>query len=95
MYLMFSLISLLALPPVTGAEGSDDVVTVCESDRHDSPFDSTEAVVSLLAQAMRQVLRDHTIRVREGELRLPERDPMLPPVLLILPRVPFEAGLRH
>jgi hypothetical protein len=46
---MFSLINLLALPPITGAEDSDYVVTVCESDRHDPAFDPPEAVVSLLA----------------------------------------------
>ena len=95
MYLMVFLIRALALSPVTGPEDSDYVVAVRESDCQDPAFDPTEAVVSLFARAMRQILRDHAVRIGEGELCLRERHRMLPLVLLILLRVPFEPGLRH
>jgi hypothetical protein len=42
-------LTLLALSPVPGAEDSDDVITIRESNRHDGAFDHAETVVSLLA----------------------------------------------
>src|SRR5438045_7249980 len=51
-YRTVSLIRLLAFPPVNGSEDSDEVVTVRESDRHDSPFHPTEAVVPSFARAV-------------------------------------------
>ena len=68
MYLTFALIDLLAPSPVPGAEDPDDVASMCESHRHHAAIDPAEAVVPLFARAVREVLCDHAVGIREGEL---------------------------
>src|SRR5262249_22640476 len=67
-YLIFALIDCLTPPPIAGTEDSDDAATVREADGQDAAFNSTEAVVSLFAPAVREILRDHTVWVGKGEL---------------------------
>jgi len=94
-YLIFSLIDSLALSPVAGPEDPDHVLAVREADRQDPAFDPPEAVMALLLRAVGQVFRDHTLRIREGQLRLRERDSVLSLVRPILRRLPLEPGLWH
>jgi len=94
-YLIFPLIDVLALSPVAGPEDPDHVLAVREADRQDPAFDPPEAVMALLLQAVGQVFRDHTLRIREGQLRLREGDSVLSLVRPILRRLPLEPGLWH
>src|SRR5262245_62080257 len=94
-YLTFSLICLLALAPVPGAENSDDVFAIREADRHHPALDPAEAVVSLLARTMGEIFRDHAVRVSERQLGLDERYAVFLLVLVIFLRVPFEPRPRH
>jgi hypothetical protein len=44
---------------------------------------------------MRQVLRDHALRVGERKLRFGERYPMFRLVLLVFTEIPLETGFSH
>ena len=81
--------------PIPGTEDSDDVLAEREADRHYGALHPTEAVVSVLARAVRQILRDHTAWIREGELPQCKRDAVFPLVFSILLWIPFEVDLRH
>lgn len=94
-YLIFSLIDSFPLSPVAGPENPDHVLAVRETDRQDPALHPPEAVMALLLRAVGQVLRDHTRRIREGQLRLRERDSVLSLVRPILRRLPLEPDLWH
>jgi len=81
--------------PIPGTEDSDDVPAERETDRHYAALDPTEAVVPVLARAVRQILRDHTAWISEGELRQRKGDAVFPLVFSILLWIPFEVDLRH
>jgi hypothetical protein len=87
--LILSLIDLLPPSPIAGPEDPDRVGAVGESDRQNSTFDPAEAVVSLLARAVRQILCDDTTRIGERELRSGERYSVS---LLVLPILPGTGG---
>jgi hypothetical protein len=61
----------------------------------DSAVDPAEAVMPLLARAMRQVFRDYAARVSKGKLGFCEGDSMFFLVFFILLGVPLESGLCH
>jgi hypothetical protein len=94
-YLILALIDSLTPPPVTGADDSNDVLAVRKAHRHDAFTHRTEAVVSLLAPAVRKIFGDHAPSVSKRELCLHERDAMLRLVSPVLLRVPLETQPGH
>jgi hypothetical protein len=83
-YLILALIDCLPSSPIAGAEDSDNVAVEREADRQYAAFNPTEAVVPLLASAVRQVLCNHAVWISEGELRHGRGDAVFPLVLSIL-----------
>lgn len=66
-----------------------------ESNSQDSAVDPAETIQPPLAQAMRQIFRDHAVWVSKGELGLCEGDSVFALVFFILLEIPLESGLRH
>jgi hypothetical protein len=54
-----------------------------------------EAVISLLARAVREILGNHAPKIGKSELRYGEGNSMFRPVFPILPRIPVEASFSH
>ena len=84
MYLIFALINVFALSPVTGAEYSDNAGSISEANGKDAASDSAEAEESRLVFAMLQVLGDYAMWIRKRRLRLSESDAVLQLILAVL-----------
>jgi hypothetical protein len=93
--LIVLLIDTPAFPPVTGSKNPNDIMAKRESNGQDSSVDPAETIQPLLAQAMRQIFRDHPAWVSKGELGLCEGDSVFALVFFILLGIPLESGLRH
>jgi len=92
-YFIFALINLLSFSPIAGSEDPDDIATIREPDRQDAAFHPPEAVVPLLAAAVRTVFRQHAVGIRKGKLRHGERNVVLVLIIEVFRRVPLEPGL--
>lgn len=95
MYLIFAVINPFALSPVTGADDSNNPFAVGKAHRQHASANFSEAVISLLSGAMRQVLRDNAPRIGKSELRLRERNAMFRLVFPILLKGPIETRFSH
>ena len=68
-YLVFLLINRPAFAPVAGSENSDHVEPVRKTHRHHPASHIPEAEIPPLMDAVRLILGDDSLRIREGILR--------------------------
>jgi hypothetical protein len=89
--MIFLLINLLALAPVTGANDSNDAAPVREANRQDTAPYTPKAEKTFLAQAMHHILRDDALGVKEGSLSFCETNAMPQLIYPVLAGIPFKA----
>jgi hypothetical protein len=73
--LIFSLIDLLSLSPVSGANDSNDTLSVRKSNGHHAEADPSKAVVAPFRTAVAQILSNYAFGVGERKLRLAQTTP--------------------
>ena len=94
-YLVFALINLFSLPPVTRSKYSDGSRSVSKPYGQDSTSIHTETIKPLLSFAMGKIFCDHPVWIRKCILGFSKANPVLYLVEPIFHRVPFKAVLSH
>ena len=92
-YLVFAVINLFALSPVTGTKDPDNSGTIGEPYGKHPPIDYTKAEKARLIHTVRGILGNNPSGVCERELSGSEIDPMLNETRPILGGIPNEPGL--
>ena len=89
-YVIFFLINLLPLSPVTCSNDPDYAFSIGKADRHDAAFYLAKAEKTIFIPAVIQVFDDNMLRIGKGVLGFIERNPVLFRVLCILEVIPFK-----
>ena len=89
-YLIFSFIDFLSLPPISGADYSDFVLSVCKPNRHYRIGNPANTVKSFFIFTVPKVFKDNTINVQKSKLGKGERNSMLFLVLLVFLEIPLK-----
>ena len=83
-YVIFFVINLLPLSPVTCSNDPDSAFSIGKADRHDAALYLAKAEKTIFLPAMIQVLNDNTLSIGKGVLSIIERNSVLFRVLCIL-----------
>jgi len=94
-YVIFFLINLLPLSPVTCTNDPDRAFSVGKADRHYAALYLAKAEKTIFIYAVIQVFNDNAVRIGKGVLGFIERNSMYFLVLCILEIIPFEVWLFH
>lgn len=94
-YLIFALIDSPTIPPVTGAEDSDDITSIREPDSHDALADHSEAEIAFLYVAVGKIFGDNAPGIRKRVLSFEERHSVFGDVVDIFRIIPFNMGPAH
>ncbi len=96
MYVIFFVINLLPLFPVSCSNDPDYAFSISKASRHDAAFYLAKAEKTAFILAVIQVFDDNTLGIGEGVLLgFIERNSMLFHVLCILEVIPFKIRWFH
>jgi len=94
-YVIFFVINLLPLSPVTCANDPDYAFSNGKADRHDATLYLAKAEKTIFILTVIQVLNDNTLRIGKGLLGFIKRNSVLFRVLCILEVIPFKVRWFH
>lgn len=95
MYVIFFVINLFPLSPITRSNDPDYAFSLGKADRHDASLYLAKAEKTIFIHAVIQVLNDNTLRIGKGVLGFIERNSVLFSVLCILEVILFKIRWSH
>jgi hypothetical protein len=93
--LIFALINLFALSPITRTKYPNHAVTIRKANRENAVANPAKAEMPFFNGTVREISRDDTTGVCKGKPCPGKRHAMLVLILAILFRIPLEPGFDH